>query len=447
MKVFRFVFCAVVSLLLAGCSDTGVKNEDGPAAENVPGNTEVIYEANPKVFARNRALDAISDRLEDIRDLGVTVLWLMPIYEIGEEKSIGSPYCVKDYYAVNPDFGTLDDLKALVDKAHGLGMKVILDWVANHTAWDNAWITVHEDWYTHDLAGNIVSPSGWTDVADLNFDNASMRAAMTDAMAYWITEAGIDGYRCDHAEGVPYDYWSAAIAELRTLKDGLIMLAEGGSAAVDLYASGFDIVYGWSFGDRLGEVFAGSASCSALYTANEEEFAITPAGKQRMRYSTNHDRTQESGTSPAVLYKTQDGAIAAFVTAAFMGGIPMIYSSQENGHLDSFDIFGYHIMDWDANPETTREYVDIMKVYRESAPLRGGAMKTYDTGDVISFHYQAADGRGLFVTVNTTGKEITFRTPMERSGESVRDMMSGDSSVLPSAITLPPYGYHIYETL
>lgn len=440
------LFALPAALFSCGTSGNGNDDEDN-AGTAIPGNIEVIYEANPKVFAEQDALKAISDRLDEIQSLGTTVLWLMPIYEQGELKASGSPYCVKDYYSVNPEYGTAEDLKALVTKAHDLGMKVILDWVANHTSWDNAWITEHDDWYTKNSAGDIVSPNDtWTDVADLNYGNAELRSAMIAAMKHWVTEAGVDGFRCDFAEGVPYDFWSSAIAELRNVKSGLLMLAEGGTAASDLFAAGFDMVYGWSFGERLGDVFAGTASASELYETLAEEERTTPDGKFRMRYSTNHDRASDASTCPEALYKTEDGAMAAFVTAAFMGGVPMIYGSQEIGHLQRINFFVYDVMDWDSNPQVMQEYVDVMNVYVESAELRGGEMKHYDTGDVLSFHYPAADGRGLFVMVNTTGESLTVRTPMERAGGSVRNLMTGESSSLAATVSLDAYQYLIYET-
>ena len=242
--------------LFTGCSDSSDDKMGEP--EVIPAgviNEVIMYEANLKVFARTGAFNAISSRLDEIKALGINVLWLMPVYEEGVKDAIGSPYCVKDYKKVNEAYGTLEELKALVKKAHEKDMRVILDWVANHTSWDNAWIQ-NKSWYTQDAGGNIVSPEGmgWTDVADLDYSNTEMREAMLDAMKYWITEADVDGFRCDHAEGVPDDFWAQAINELKALKGaGLLMLAEGSKSS--LYTAGFDIVYGWEFASKLGDVF------------------------------------------------------------------------------------------------------------------------------------------------------------------------------------------------
>ena len=203
----------------------------------------VMYQVNPRVFAPSNSLQAVISRLDTIQDLGVNVLWIMPIYPIGEVKSKNSPYSVKDYKAVAPEYGTIDDLKQLVEECHNRGMGVILDWVANHTAWDNTWMAQHPEWYTHDQAGNIIYPPGtdWTDVADLNYDNVQMRDAMIDAMKFWVDSVGVDGFRCDVADQVPVDFWSDCIRTLRSAAAprALLMLAEG--ANPDNFTAGFDM--------------------------------------------------------------------------------------------------------------------------------------------------------------------------------------------------------------
>ena len=257
-----FIFSTVLLHLAAGCSNSG-KNEEPDPSPAVARSSVVIYEANPKVFAKTNALQSITGRLDEIKELGTDVLWLMPIYEQGQKNSVGSPYCVKNYEKVNAEFGNLQDLKNLVNAAHSKGMRVILDWVANHTAWDNAWTTEHKDWYTQNGKGEIISPEGmgWSDVADLNYNSQSLRTAMIDAMKYWINEVDVDGFRCDYAEGVPEDFWSKAINELKKIKGKeLFMLAEGNKSS--LYNAGFDAVYSWDFVYTAEKVWAGINSLS-----------------------------------------------------------------------------------------------------------------------------------------------------------------------------------------
>ena len=405
-----------------------------------PGNSMVIYEANPKVFASNDALNAIEDRLDKIQNLGVNVIWLMPVQQQGSKNAVGSPYCIRDFKKVNSSYGTLENLKSLVDKAHSMDMKVILDWIANHSSWDNSWITEHSDWYTKDANGNIISPAGmgWNDVADLNYNSKEMRDAMIDAMIYWVKEADIDGYRCDYAEGVPGDFWTDAITSIRSVKKDAIMLAE--AADISLYECGFDMLYGWDFQSKLADVFAGKKKVQALYDSHKNEYAGAKEGKERMRFSTNHDKSMNE-SSPITMYKGERGAMAAFVIAAYMGGIPMIYSSQEIGYAKTLSFFTSTVMDWNSNPSYTEEYQKVMKAYTETAEARGGEMTLYNTGDLVTIYYQG----GLMVTVNTTGASVQVKTPMERAGDKAVDMMTDASESIPAALNLDAYEYKIWK--
>lgn len=449
MKLNRTSFISLLAALTLGAASCGEKeipiintgggNNNGNT-DLASGNEMVIYEANPKVFASSGAFKAMEDRLDEIQDLGVNVLWIMPIHPIGSVNSVGSPYCVKDFKAVNSSYGNLADLKSLVNKAHSMDMKVILDWIANHTAWDNPWVTEHPDWYTKDGAGNIISPAGmgWNDVADLNFNNKALRTNMIEAMKFWVTEVGIDGFRCDYAEGVPADFWTDAIQAIRSVKKNAIMLAE--AADMSLYDCGFDMLYGWDFQSKLADVFAGKKKVQALYDSHKNEYAGVKEGKERMRFSTNHDKAMNE-SSPITMYKGERGAMAAFVIAAYMGGIPMIYSSQEIGYAKTLSFFTNTVMDWNSKPSYTEEYQKVMKAYTESAKARGGEITLYNTGDLVTIYYQG----GLMVTVNTTGAPVQVKTPMERSGDKAVNMMTGKQENIPSALSLDAYEYKIWK--
>ena len=422
-------------------NETNDKGPTPPAGSAA--NTSVIYEANPKLFAQSDALNAIEGRLDDILDLGADILWLMPIYEQGSLNAIGSPYCVRDYEAVNPEYGTLEDLKSLVSAAHDKGMRVILDWVANHTSWDNDWITDHKEWYTQDAGGNIISPEGmgWNDVADLNFDNRELRQAMTDAMVYWVREADIDGFRCDYAEGVPLDFWKEAITALRSEKSDLLMLAEGGES--DLYSAGFDLVYGWSFASELEQLFQGKTTAQELYDTHLNEYKGIPDGKWRMRYSTNHDLA--STASPITSYGGRDAALAAFVIASMLPGVPMVYSSQEIAYSSALSFFNYNILDWNSEPEYRAAYRDILAAYKATAELRGGTLKSYSMTDAMSFCYQSADGGILLVVVSLSDEPKSVKTPMERVGDTLTNLIDGSTVTLGSVMDLDPYEYLILK--
>ncbi len=215
-------------------------------------------------------------------------------------------------------------------EAHARDMAVILDWVANHTSWDNAWIQ-NKTWYTQDGSGNIISPAGtgWNDVADLNFATSAMRKEMISAMTYWVLEANVDGFRCDYADGVPTTFWKQAIDALRAIPDrDLIMFAEGGSK--DLYNSGFDLIFGWNFYGKLKEVYTNNATVNNVVSANNSDYSAMPAGKQILRWISNHDDNAWDDTAVNI-FKGQDGALAAFVVTSYMGGVPLIYNGQEVG--------------------------------------------------------------------------------------------------------------------
>ncbi|MDR0973472.1 MAG: alpha-glucosidase C-terminal domain-containing protein [Prevotellaceae bacterium] len=443
MKSIRFeiVYCILLAVLLhlSGCSSTNEIPDPLPTTET---DGVVIYEANPYFFARTDALQAVAARLNEIQELGVNVIWLMPVYELGRKNAVGSPYCVRNYFQLNADYGTLDDLKSLVNQAHAKGIRVILDWVANHTAWDNEWIN-NKSWYTQDAAGNIISPAGmgWGDVADLNYDNVDMRAAMLDAMKFWITETDVDGYRCDYADGVPHDFWRTAIAELKTLKgDELLMLAEG--SEYSLFTDGFDIVWGWEFATRLQSLFAGSGSVASLYKANADEYNGVLGGKQRLRYSTNHDVA--SGASPLQMYDGTRGAMAAFVIATTISGVPLIYSSQEIGYPQALSFFGYHAVNWNSNADYLQEYKRVMQVYRSSVALQKGSLRTYEKGNVACY-YRSHGNEGVLVVVNTSDETVDLRTPIEFAGIEATDLLNNTAITLPANMSLEAYRYCFYQ--
>lgn len=445
MRLKNFNIFMLTALLMGAVSCTEKEPEDKKPVRNPnekPDASYVFYEANPRVFSTSNQLNAINDRLEDIKDLGVDVIWLMPICEQGKEKAIGSPYCIKDFTKVHPQYGTLDDLKNLVNKAHGMGMKVILDWIANHTSWDNPW-TKNKGWHSTDASGNIISPPGfnWTDVADLNFGNADMRKAMKDAMAFWVTEAGIDGFRCDYAEGVPQDFWTDALAYLRTLKQDIILLAEGDKSWI--YEVGFDIMYAWSFPSALENVFGGKSGVSTIFDSYNNDMKNVPKGKTRMRYIINHDTASEE--SPISRYGGEKGSMAAFVLTTMLEGCPLIYSSQEVGYSKSLSFFNNNVMKWDSNKAYTDEYIKVMEAFNSTRDVRVGAPQLANTGNVAKLTFTNSIDEALVVMVNTKNEKATVNVPFAIAGMEVTDLMTDQKVVAESSIDLDPYQYLIYR--
>lgn len=406
--------------------------------QNLPAISDVVmYEVNMRAFSSAGTFDGVTARLDSIAALGVNVIWLMPIYPIGELKGVGSPYCVKDYQAVNSEYGTLNDLKELVDKAHDLEMAVILDWVANHTAWDNDWID-NDGWYTTDASGNIVEANGWTDVADLNFDNMEMREAMIEAMKYWLDAANIDGYRCDYADGVPVDFWETAITSLRE-EDGrdLIFFAEG--TRKENYAAGFDINFGWNMYGSIKGIVADGKHASGVFNAHANDYSNVPDGVEMLHFITNHDDNAWDDT-PDKLFVSQDGAMAAFVVTSFIGGVPLLYNGQEIGYPYKLSFFTKTPINWNLNPEITALYKKLLSIRQENEAIRKGSVEKFVDNDVVAFKRSTTDN-AVFVLVNVRNKAVDYTLPESLKATEKKNLITGETIVLKETIELGPFEY------
>ena len=409
-----------------------------PAVEDI-----AMYQVNPRVFAPDHSLNAVAARIDSIRDLGVNIMWVMPIYPIGIEKGKNSPYCISDYKAIAPEFGTIDDFKNLAKVCHEHGMGIILDWVANHTAWDHPWVKEHPEWYTHDeKADTIIHPRPWDwyDVADLNYDNKDMRAAMIDAMKFWIVEVGIDGFRCDVADGVPADFWKDAIDQLRAAAGDrkIVMLAEG-KRSDNFTVGGFDMNYGWDYKDELVKVWKG-APVSDLIKADKAEYDSLPAGKVKMRFTTNHDHSTEA--TPCQEFTNDRGAMAAYVATIFPHGGALIYGSQEVGYPEPINFFKFVPVDWTAKPEIYKEYQKLIGLYNDHPALRKGDMTAFPDNDVLVFEKKDAAERFL-VVANLRNEQKTVNVPADWMNRQAQDQATGQNVQLGNTLTLTPFQYFI----
>lgn len=304
----------------------------------------VIYEVNIRQYTKEGTFKAFEKHLPRLKDLGIDMLWLMPINPISEKNKkgeMGSYYAVQDYKKVNPEFGTEADFRAIVEKAHAMGMRVILDWVPNHTGWDNVWINEHPEWYTQNDKGEIIAPNpDWTDVADLNYDNKEMRNAMTDALEYWVRNFDIDGYRCDVAGSVPTDFWNDARAALTKIKP-VFMLAEAWEP--QLSEDAFDMVYGWECHHVMNEVANGKKTAKALYDIIEKDAKRYATDTYIMQFITNHDENSWNGTE----YERMGDAVKTFATLTFViPGMPLLYSGQEAGLAKRLEFFKKDEISW-----------------------------------------------------------------------------------------------------
>lgn len=308
-----------------------------------------IYQINTRQFTEAGSFRAVEKHLPRLKELGADILWLMPIHPIGKKNrkgSLGSPYAVKDYYGVNPEFGNLEDFKHFVNAVHEAGMYVILDWVANHTAWDNYLVHDHPEWYARDWKGDFRPTPwwDWPDIIDLDYQHPALRKYMTDVMKYWVSETDIDGFRCDVAGFVPTDFWDNVRKELDAIKP-VFMLAEWENR--DLHAEAFDMTYAWSWYDALHKITMGEADLNSLYVYyswNEKAF---PADGMRMLFVSNHDKNTWDGTE---FEQFGDGLEAAIVLSVVSEGMPLIYNGQEAGNTKRLAFFEKDPIEWKEHP-------------------------------------------------------------------------------------------------
>jgi len=340
----------------------------------------VIYEVNTRSFSPAGNFAGVEKRLPELKKLGVTILWIMPIHPVGvlnRKGTLGSQYSVQDYYAVNPEFGTIDDFQRLVNSAHKLGFHLIIDLVANHTAWDSKLIKEHPDWFTKDSSGKIVPPNpDWTDVADLNYSQPGLRRYMIEMMKYWVRDIGVDGYRCDVAELVPLDFWEDARAALDSIKP-VMMLAEGAYPQHHLKA--FDASYGWNTYWVLAPVVKGKKSVLAIDTVLSIEKAAYPEGSLRMRFSSNHD--ENAWDAPDVKKFGRKGAMLAAVVVNTLPGIPLLYNGQEVGSPKRLKLFEKIPIDWRGGNEFRKLYSALFELRKKEPAFSDGSMLRIPTSN------------------------------------------------------------------
>ena len=308
-----------------------------------------IYEVNVRQFTPEGTFKAFETHLPRLKAMGIDIIWMMPINPIGVEKrkgTLGSYYSVKDYYGLNPEFGTKEDLKHLVSKIHSMGMHVIVDWVANHSSWDNALAKDHPDWYTKTPEGNFQPTPwyDWDDVIDFDYDQPGLREYMTGALKYWVKDFDIDGYRCDVAGFIPIDFWDNARAELDEIKP-VFMLAEWESR--DLYKHAFDMTYSWSLWVEMTAVTKDHKSLGGLIEYMAHDVSTVPRDAYRMTFTENHDKNSWEGNQYS---NFGDGLEASMVLTCVVNGMPLVYSGQEAGLSRSLKFFDKDLINWSKMP-------------------------------------------------------------------------------------------------
>ena len=445
------LFLAAVFLFTAACTNTPdpvippdqETRQYGVPFQHVPATADVVmYEINPGAFSAAGNFNGITAGLDSIKSLGINTIWLMPIFPIGVLKSIGSPYCVRNYLEVNPTYGTLTDFRNLVSEAHTRNIAVIVDWVANHTSWDNPWIQ-NKSWYTQDANGNIISPAGttWTDVADLNYDNSDMRSAMIKAMKYWALAANIDGFRCDAADYVPYDFWKQALDTLQNMQGrNYILLAEG--SRTDHFTAGFQLNYAWDFLTTLKNVFISGHPAGEIFATNISELLLVPVNKRKLRFTTNHD--ESSVATPVQLFNGKLGALASSVVAITLQSVPLLYCGQEAGISNRFMYTTQRPIDWSMNPDMRIAYRKILGFYNSSNALRSGILQTCPGNDILAFS-KSIGNEIVLVMVNCRNAAITWVPPASLVATLWTNVMDNTSLTVTSTLTFQPYQFYILK--
>ena len=375
----------------------------------------VLYEMNVRQLTPEGTLRAAEEKLEFLRSMGIDAIWLMPIYPIGEEGrkgSLGSYYSIQDYCAVNPEFGTMEDFDSFINKAHALGMKVLLDWVANHTARDAKWLkTKPADWYEREADGTAKVPWDWTDTAKLNYDNRDVWRGEIEAMRFWVEKHNIDGFRCDMAMLVPIEFWQQASAVLHAVKPDIFMLAE--AEELNLFDKAFDMCYAWEIHHMMCDIAKGERRVWDLRNTMYADRERYPNTAMKMMFTSNHDENSWSGSEFDRFGAAREAMTA--LTFVWEAAMPLIYTGQEVGYDHSFEFF-----ERDYIPTEKYRANEDTELYRKLIALKHSQPAL-----------QAGERGGRTIEIENNAKDclITF----------VRE--SGDSRVV-AIMNLSPYTIH-----
>ena len=421
----------------------------------------VIYEVNLRQYSDSGNVTSFTRDLPRLKELGVDILWMMPIHPISKKDrkgTLGSYYAVADYTAFNPEFGTIDQFKDMVKKAHDYGMKVILDWVPNHSGRDNVWVEQHPDWYEKDSLGNMVGVYDWTDVYCFDYSNPEMRKGMVDALKFWLTDVDVDGFRCDVAMEVPTDFWDETRPQLEEAKADIFMLAE--ATKPELQKNGFDMGYNWPMKDLFSEIAATSGQYTfkgedgkvrqfpekhavdikTLLDKQAEEF---PKDTYLMNMVTNHDLNSWEGTEFERLGNLTD----AFAVLSYtLPGMPLIYTGQETGMNRAFAFF-----EKDKAPEFT-PHNDYFTFYQRlnglkhsqqalAAGLEGGGLVSYPTESDDLFVFSREKGDSKVIVLTNLGKEtqkVAFKGDAPKA-EGMLDFFSAAPGAIPAELAPGQY--------
>lgn len=405
-----------------------------------------IYEVNVRQYTPEGTFKAFEKHLPRLKEMGVQTLWFMPINPISKKDRkgvLGSYYAVSNYTAINPEYGTMNDWKALVQKAHAMGFKVIIDWVPNHTGADHPWLNSHPDFYVKDKNGNPLSPFDWTDARKLNYNNPQVTDSMIAAMKFWIRETDIDGYRCDVATDVPKEFWSKCIAQLRKQKN-IFMLAESNEAW--MHTAGFDATYTWDAFNMMKQIAKGERpafgvdSVLARVEANYQKNAL------RMYFTSNHDENSWNKAD----YQTMPGNVHApfaVLTQTIKATVPLIYSGQEEPFLDSLSFFYKDTITFNKYARTPF-YKTLLNLRKTNSALAANASfkKIRTTNDATIYAFERNHGKNkVLVVLNLSNQTQHFSWLTMPSSKSWKNVFSGMNETIVNNVSMQPWDYVVYE--
>lgn len=441
----KYIFVLVYLLLISLIPLTITAQEFAPPDWSY---NNAIYEVNIRQYTEEGTIKAFEKHLPRLKELGADILWLMPIHPIGEKNrkgTLGSYYSVKDYKAVNPEFGTLEEFKSLVKMIHKMGMYVIIDWVSNHTAWDHNWIEEHPDFYTKNSLGNFISPNDdWTDVADLNFENKELWSEMIEALKFWVEEYDIDGYRCDVAGMVPIEFWIEARTELEKIKN-VFMLAEWDTPEVHL---AFDMTYDWELHHILNRIAKEENTVLDLIkhlNKNEEKF---PADAFRMQFTSNHDENSWNGTE---FERLGDGVESFAVLTCLIPDMPLVYTGQEAGNNKRLSFFEKDLVEW-KDDKLFDIYSKLFQLKKNNKALQNGTLggemiylKSSDEKNIFAFSRSVEKDKVLSI-FNLSNKPFEVELTGESLQGNYKNYFTGklESFSSKESAKLQPWEYRVY---
>lgn len=451
------VLLAFVLSTLFACNDPRVQSAadeqqgtdsaavvDGHPAWIVQGN---IYEVNTRQYTPEGTFRAFSQHLQRLKDMGVQTLWFMPIQPISvkdRKGPLGSYYAIADYTAINPEYGNMEDWKALVKQAHDMGFKVIIDWVANHTGGDHRWLANHPDFYVMDSAtGKPVSPFDWTDVRKLNYNNAAMRDSMIRSMKFWVDETGIDGFRCDVAAEVPRDFWQLCIEELKKSKN-VFMLAEANEGW--LHSVGFDATYAWDEFSTMKRIAKGGGNALSFDSSLRKLDSGYGSNAMRMYFTSNHDENSWNRAD----WQTMPGEVHApfaVLTQTIARSVPLIYSGQEEPFLDSLRFFYKDTIAF-GKYQRASFYKTLLNLRKSNEALAATASfkKLSTSNDTAVYAYERErNGNRVLVLLNLSAGPQEFTWKTAPSATSWTNAFTGSSEEVGKTVSLPAWGYAVYE--